>query len=522
MLLSTDRIAARKLIYLLSAFLPGKASHGTPDVRSPSRTSSINYLSQSPPNFTAAGITSTPGSRFGSLRRKARKKPSKLNMAVSSETDEADDGPDSLAGWAFPAESNTSSSAVSVLQLPLGPGCSRNCESTGTLTTLPSSATCAASAPAGLRRMSVRPSSSGSVASVILKSTLKRTGAANTSMESGTTWGSFLSFWGNPKSRSSSNSNPQPEDYTKHCSNPNNEATLDMLVDDDQLNNMPPFSPVLPNGSSYPLMDQLSVDDSDGAINVPLDLTFPSFTSPLSSPPTASWAMPSIQSGLGGPSRSFVTSLPPTVNPTEDDSACNVAGWIDEERFHPDFLLQAVKPYAEVEADIKRAMRMEPTPPLNSQTPWSEGDNSPGSEKWITVSEVLIADTKRLQIKRLRLRRRVKRPAGCMITPQPCHYQKFLQPDGILTPTPSVDDEDLEDDEFEEEIVCDVDDTLATAIEKVISGEDQASFGCRSTVLGALERVVGDVVNGEPSERWGGNVLTEGVGKWICGVDEAA
>ena len=510
MLLSTDRIAARRLIYLLSTFLPSQ-SHQTLDALPPSSgTSSINYLSQSPPNFTIAGSTSAPGSRYGSLRRKARKKPSKLNVAVSSEN-EADDA-EELAGWTIPAGNSNSSTTGSVLQLPLGPGM-RKSESTGTLTTMLSSATCVASAPAG-SRITVRPDSSGSAASVNLRSTLKRTETANTSMDS-STWGSFLSFWSNPKSRSStatSEESMQPDEDAQgaHLKALEDEDPLDVseMLDD---NHPSSFSPMLSVGS-YPLMEQLSVDDVDGAINVPLDLTFPNFTSPLSSPPQTSWTMPSIHSGLSY-GRAFFPPPPPP--PSEDDSMCSVAGWIDDERFHPDFRLQAVKPYPEVEADIKRAMRMEPTPASSSGTPWSE---SPSGDRWVTVSEVLIANTKRLQLKRLRLRRRVKRIS--MSTPHQHHYQRYLQPEGVITPGEEEDEQ--EEEVMEEEIVCDVDDTLATAIEQVIAAGEDGACGCKCAILGALQKVVGEVVNGEMGERWGVNVLTEGVGRWISGVEEAS
>jgi hypothetical protein len=469
-LVSTDRIAARRLVYLLSAFLPSK-SHQTLDaLPSPSRASSVQYLSQSPPTFLTS---SAPASKFGSLRRKARKKPSKLNMAVSSES-EADDA---VAGWTIPTSTKEASTASSVLQLPLGPTSLR--KESGTLTTLPSSATASADA-----RGIVRPGSSGSAASVGLMSTLKRTTTANTSMDS-STWGSFLSFWSNPKSRSStatSEASLQPDDFSRRAppKSLDDEEPLDvneMLYDD--ASQMPPFSPFLCGGSLLG-PEQISVDDVDGAINVPLDLSALNIISPISSPPTTSWAMPQL--GLGRP----IPPPPPAAVNTDDDSALNVAGWIDDERFHPDFLLQAVKPYAELEADIKRAMCNEPTPCTTSTaagTPLSEtGTGTSTTDRWITVSEVLIADTKRLQIKRLRLRRR--------------------------------DAEEV----LDEEVVVDIDDTLASAVERVI---DEAEPGrkCKNAIIGALEQVVGEVLSGDQRRRWGGNCLTEGVGRW---VDEAA
>jgi hypothetical protein len=487
-LLSTDRFAARRLIYLLSAFLPSK-SHQTLDaLPSPSRASSVQYLSQSPPTFLTS---SAPGSKFGSLRRKARKKPSKLNMAVSSES-EADD----VAGWNIPTSTKEApSTAASVLQLPLGPVSLR--KESGTLTTLPSSATASADA-----RGIVRPGSSGSAASVGLMSTLKRTPTANTSMDS-STWGSFLSFWSNPKSRSStatSEASLQPDDLRGAPPPPkslDDEEALDvneMLYDD--ASQLPPFSPFL-CGGSLPGPEQISVDDVDGAINVPLDLSALNIISPISSPPTSSWAMPQL--GLGRPihhHHHHHPAPPPAAVNTDDDSALNVAGWIDDERFHPDFLLQAVKPYPELEADIKLAMRNEPTPTTSAATPLSETGTPPG-DRWITVSEVLIADTKRLQIKRLRLRRNCASEGGG------------------------------EEEVWDEELVVDIDDTLASAVERVIDENQPAGARiCKNAIIGALQQVVGEVIGGANGDgelgqrrRWGGNCLTEGVGRW---VEEAA
>ncbi|KAI5849247.1 hypothetical protein BZA05DRAFT_419927 [Tricharina praecox] len=522
-IMTSDRISARRLIYLLSAFLPAKAHQTLESLPSPSRASSVHHLSQSPPSFLATGSISAPVSNCGSLRRKARKKPSKLNMAVSSES-EPDDGVDGagLAGWTIPTGSSSLSSS-SVLPLPPVPTSLRNQrESTGTtLVTLPSSATCVASAPAGARGI-IRPGSSGSAASINLMSTLKRSGTTNTSMDS-TGWGSFLSFWSNPKSRSStatSEASLQPEEHvaqqqqrrvtlSSSSKGHDDEEPLDMnyILDDESSQGPPqPFSPFLTG--SLPAMEQLSVDDVDGAINVPLDLSIVNFTSPLSSPPS-SWAMPHLHSSLGM-GRPFVPPPPPTVHP-DDDQSYNVAGWIEDERFHPDFVLQAVKPYAEIEADIQRAMRSEPTPASTGLTPWSETGSSstPGGDKWTTVSEVLIADTKRLQIKRMRLRRRTKKASQSMVTPLQGQFNGYL----------AVGLEEKEEEIIDEEILVDVDDTLASAVERVI---DECEGGkCKDAILGALQRVVGEVVNGDPGARWGGNCLTEGVGRWICGVEDS-
>lgn len=82
-----------------------------------------------------------------------------------------------------------------------------------------------------------------------------------------------------------------------------------------------------------------------------------------------------------------------------DGPASHVAGWL--RMFHEDFTLQAVRPYGALEADIKRAMQAEPSPHTPS-TP-----DADGSGRWVDVATTLIADTRTSSIKRLRLRRKI-------------------------------------------------------------------------------------------------------------------
>lgn len=84
----------------------------------------------------------------------------------------------------------------------------------------------------------------------------------------------------------------------------------------------------------------------------------------------------------------------------ENDSPNNhVAGWL--KLFHEDFSLQAVRPYESLEKDIKRAMSAEPSPYI-ACTPDAEG-----SEKWVEIATTLIADTRSSTVKRLRLKRKI-------------------------------------------------------------------------------------------------------------------
>ncbi|RPA90697.1 hypothetical protein L873DRAFT_1716959 [Choiromyces venosus 120613-1] len=562
-ILSNDKMASRRLIYLLSAFLPTKSFPQWDGLPPPSRTSSINYLSQSPP--ISGTMVNGLGSKKSSLRNKAKRKPSKLSVVTGDEEEV-------VLGWDIPvAASAESNAAPSVLQLPLA-NPARKAGSTGTLTTTPSSATAMpANAPGSPRKHDVRPSSSNSAASVNLMNTLKRTGTANTSMDSNSGWGSFLSFWSNSKTESTAPS----ENSLQHDDNFNNDEgepvdVGELYLEDDDLqhhyhkqHSAPPSLPAHHSFHHHHLrfsesQVKLSVDETDGVVDVDIpmpSLDFPTtgYTSPIGSPSSSGWAMsmPSLESmgsGFLGSGMSFSSGMvmPNWITDLEDN-AVNVAGWMDDEKFHPDFALQAVKPYAEVEEEIKRAMRAEATPrqPIGA-TPASEsgGPNQENpNDKWIEVCSVLIADAKQRTIKRLRLRRRSKKPVAIAGTTSPlpsalgAYRHLHIQQPSLIPPSPyfglaataaaAQEEEEEEEEAIDEELVCDVDDVLATAVEKVIGisatplPRPQTGGGCRCKymVLGALENVVRSVAqeHGNVVE----NFLTEGVAKWLSDIQEA-
>lgn len=568
-LLASDKHSARRLIYLLSAFLPSKSLPPWDGIPPPSRTDSMNYLSQSPPVSAAAG---GPGGKKSSLRKKAKKKPSKLSM-VTGEEDEPIEG---MVGWDIPVVHGESNAVPPALQLPLtNPPVKK--AGPGTLTTAPSSATIIqANIPGSPQKSLVRPGSSSSVASMNLMNTLKRTGTANTSADSSSSFLSFWSFWSNASntrtgSTAPSEASTQPDDNIHSeikIADGRDEVSVDdrgLYLDDDDIlhhhthhkhaHHTVPAPSLMPYGFHQQYVEnevRLSVDESDGIVDV--DIPMPSmdygaiFTSPISSPSSGGWTM-SMMEATGSVltrsnSMSFSSAmLMPTLMPDLDDNGINVGGWMEDEIFHPDFALQAVKPYAELEEDIKKAMRAEPTPShAASNTPASENETGQSDGKWIEVCSVLIADTKKLQIKRLRLRRRSKKLAPIEsppITAFPSalggHRHLHVQQPAPQQPLVVGFEDEEEEEVMDEEIVCDVDDVLATAVEKVIgiSGATRAKAGpntvddaqnmgvqvCKCMVLGALEDVVRAVAVDRGSVV--GNFLTEGVAKWLSEVDES-
>jgi hypothetical protein len=79
-----------------------------------------------------------------------------------------------------------------------------------------------------------------------------------------------------------------------------------------------------------------------------------------------------------------------------------IAGYLG--KFHPDFALQATKPYAELVNEIKCAMRAEPSPMVEP----SENLRVFSQEAWIDVCSTVVMDAEAMTVRKLTLRRRVR------------------------------------------------------------------------------------------------------------------
>ncbi|KAJ5987824.1 hypothetical protein N7481_003034 [Penicillium waksmanii] len=329
---------------------------------------------------------------------------------------------------------------------------------------------------------------------------------------------------------------------------------------------------------------KLSVRAEDGVVDV--DLPLPGFLS-LSSSGDSTIASPrktraSINSVDAIPStHSSGSGFHNAMKDTPDGPSSHVAGWLKV--FHEDFSLQAVRPYASVEADIKRAMQAEPSPYIPS-TP-----DADGSERWVDVATTLIADTRASSVKRLRLRRKiiVGHHYGTSQTPpspvsghnQGHRSSSTSQLPGIFGYSKSPDDnlsngQDPHhvEERFIEEPVMDLDGILVDAVERVLGQSGYSSLAqsrapspsrarrgddtgqttpraedppvevpraeCRKMVLGALEEVV-RIVTAEHcredvdtelgiadrerrrAQIGADNTLRQGIRKWLLDVEEA-
>ncbi|KAE8359343.1 folliculin-interacting protein N-terminus-domain-containing protein [Aspergillus caelatus] len=632
-IVSPDKMTARRLIFLLSAFLPPKQRfEPLPSPIRPGTSSSMRAVSQSPPNV--------PVLRQESLRRaiERRSRAQRLNLAdrdqhqrsvsvSSSETaHRSTDDAESAAPMEFAATRRGSDArSIRTLGVPIH---AKDARSKNTSIATTSTATPGSTVPvphfASLSRLERDRSDhsmhegTDSLASENLLKNLQRSESSvlstNSSVPSTTgRWGSLFSgLWSSRQESSTGSSEavssaeirrrsvsgytPLPKRGPPTLSQMVKEVSTEMPEEAPKVATSGNIS--IPHSNTQHLEEdvqdlsltvdhnresslKLSVRGDDGIVDV--DLPLPGFVS-LSSSGDSTMTSPKK-------TRTSVTSVDAVASthssgsgfpyaPRENDGPnINVAGWLRS--FHDDFLLQAVRPYSSLEADVKRAMQAEPTP---SHAFSSEAD---GSERWVDVATTLIADARTFTVKRLRLRRKAinnvfwRSPNSPSIsqpgTPRHVPGGSISSSSKISTISPI---EGYEPNEFEErfveEPVMDLDGTLVDALERVLAqsgpsslahsrapspsrarkGDDKVTSDaanrdeaqvpslevprteCRKLVLGALEEVVRSVtaehcredVDGEiamadrerkRSLAGPDNTLREGVRRWLLDVEEA-
>ncbi|KAM0343991.1 hypothetical protein ACHAPU_008049 [Fusarium lateritium] len=497
---SDDKMVARRLVFLLSAFLPANSQFPTTRAHRPSTSTSVGAYSHSPPAFVI------PVLREESLRRKINRRTG-LRRASHSRTtsqgarssavpmqlahltmdrnherrvsDAASIRPPNFAMFGNDIVSRKSSAATTTTVMPE--------------TTMPHFST--AQRVESQRRP--RPSSSGSVATDDLKRSLKRgesTGAmSNASSDSrsqSSRWGSVISGLWSTRRRDSTSystySGYDPKSPTKASFHRTD--MLSQMVEEATLVD----NTSAPSSSARPSTDALrgtgtpreckghsrepsirpdrtpdptgafespvktSINADDGIIDV--DISFPdymtSFESAISSPSSSGYlSTPGLQSGL----ESFEQASRLCI---DGDLPLNAAGWLN--RYHPDFALQAIPPQEDLMEQIKASLQAEPTPPPAYP---NLGDLN---ERWVDISSVMIADTTTNSITRLRYRRLVKPRSPSDHRPLAGLPGLSTSYGGLLTPSILPYETQLEE-EWIEEPVLRPDETLTDAVERVIS-----------------------------------------------------
>lgn len=518
-ILSDNKQMARRLIFLLSTFLPA-AYQQLPSARlhRPSTSVSFGGYSQSPPNYAV------PILREESLRRRINKRSSIARVSHSRTS-------------SFPAQAarpleihhhhrrESDVVPIKTANLPI-PGSDIMTRKSSTATT--STATPITTIPHFSSRRPIRgtgpaprPGSSGSLATDDLLRSLKRgdsTGhhstASSDSQGQNSRWGSMISgFWGSKRRDSTATSSPPKFDGLEindpKCTNrqPSKNTLADMVQEvnkplfqlphyegreirksdtdsaatarvnfDDGGEHVIEHAIQIPEripdpSGAYESPVKTSIDSVNGIIDIDVPLPeYLSFETAVSSPSSSahSFSTPGFGHGLEG-FEHFSRAGP------EQDTSMNVGGWLPQ--YNPDFVLQAIpKPVDDAYLDeIKASLKAEPTPCLAS-TP--QADNSDVG-RWINVASAVVADTTNFTIKHLRCRRLIKTVnTNHLITPMT--DSKYGNVYNVTQVTPNPDMYDNIEEQIIEEHIISFDGNLIHAVERIIEQSGANSSACSS------------------------------------------
>lgn len=503
-----DRIAARRLVFLLAAFLPGNQQLPTARNQRPSTSASFGNVSQSPPNFVI------PLTKEESLRRKinrrggSRHNSHSRNASMYATTSSSRNSvPAHLAHLSMDARHERRASDATSIKTtnlpPLASDLETRKVSTATMipeTSVPHFTVQKSEAQIG------RPASNSSLATDDLKRSLQRGDSMGSSdTQPSSRWGSVISGLWTGRRRDSEITTPTHRDSFSSPTR-NNTSTLSprksisarrdslgRVVDDARSPGSKPQGrkenlykakddPHTPRisedgqreGSTEPSRAPIPMErkpdpnsafespvkttiNEDGIIDV--DVPFPdfitSFETAVSSPSSSGYLFTPGLSGLD----LFEQASP-------GDVPMNVAGWL--QRYHPDFILQAIPPQPDLLDQVKASLRAEPTPLT------TVGIDTP-EERWIDVSSALIADSTTFSIRRIRYRRLVRPNSAA--TPL---ISTSVSSSVLLTPMISPYEVHLQDEFIEDEIVT-LDETLIEAVEKVTAlGSESSQNSSRS------------------------------------------
>lgn len=538
-IISDNKVMARRLIFLLSAFLPANQYLPSPRMHRPSTSTSFGGYSQSPP-----GSYAVPIMREKSLRRKINKRGSISGTKTSH-----------ARTMSFPAQVSygrmpldihrdrrpSDATSIKTANLPIpGSDIGTRKSSAATIgtaspvTTMPHFSS--ARRPVRGTGPIARPGSSGSLATDDLMRSLKRDSSShhsNVSTDSqgqNSRWGSMISgFWSSKRRDSSTSTSIEPLSIegleiseSPYTTNTSQKGKLAQMVDEA---NLPPHQKTLQhrerearrsdgsNTTARPEEDQneedgneeektedlsqtlrtrervhdpsgayqspvkTSINERDGVIDIDVPLPdYLAFETAVSSPSSSGYlSTPGFGNGMEGFEHYSRAG-------SDAETALNVGGWLP--RFHPDFAVQAIpsSSSANIVEEIKESMRAEPTPIL-SYTPHSSGD------KWVDISSAVIADTTNFSIKHILYRRliRVKNPTAATTPSLPNSFDSRygnVYHSSSLTPGIASSHDGYIDEKFVEEPIISLDETLVDAVERIIaqSGEvSRSSSVCSST-----------------------------------------
>ncbi|KAI1330942.1 hypothetical protein F5Y16DRAFT_361688 [Xylariaceae sp. FL0255] len=504
-IVSDDKMAARRLVFLLSAFLP--ANQQVPSIRTqrPGTSASLAAFSHSPPSFVV------PINKEESLRRKINRRQGQrgpshtrsFSIQSQATTRSITGIPAQLAHLSIDSQQQErrSCEVFKPANLPIaGSDLNTRKSSAATTNTVLADEAVAhfSTAQRGSLGRVARQEHRNSVAADDLKRSLHRVNSGgHSSQTSGhsrqsSRWGSVISGLWSSKRRDSIASTSQTADslgiYEGSIGSPAKPTAarthkLTAMVNEGQGPTMEGDVPDTPRKQGFKQFDvqtrtpdptgafespvKTSINDDDGVIDV--DVPFPdyltSFETAVSSPSSSGYlSTPGLGSGLDGFDQFSRLAI-------DGDAPLNVAGWL--QRFHPDFTLQAIPPQKDLLDQVRDSLKAEPTPTVH---PNLLSDDWP-LEQWVDVGSAIIADTTNFTIKRLRYRRLVK-PKAFAIR----HTGSSLNPysSSVMTPALSPYEQPIEE-KINEELLVTLDAALIDAVEKVIAQTSDPSRGNSTT-----------------------------------------
>lgn len=504
-----DRIASRRLIFLLSAFLPANQQLPTVRTHRPATSASFGHFSQSPPSFIFS-LTKEESLRRKMNRRGTSRQNSHSRNASMYTTTSRNSVPAHLAHLSMEGQHNRRASdaaSIKTTNVPLL-GSDSDPRKVSTATVVAETSVPHFTVHKAESQLYGRPESSSSMATDDLKRSLQRGDSMGSSdTQPSSRWGSVISGLWNGRRRDSEATTPPGKDsfagrdstssvsprkqsshrrnslarmveeaqYSGRGSQSRSEIASKKTRDSLQARRLsqdglpdgaePSRAPIPverkpdPNGAfESPVKTTIN---EDGVIDV--DVPFPDFIA-------------SFETAVSSPSSSGYLSTPGLSGLELFEQACrvaidgdvpmNVAGWL--QRYHPDFILQAIPPQKDLIGQVKASLRAEPTPVTTVPS-------DPREERWVDVSSALIADSTDFSIRRIRYRRLVKaQTAAEKATPLLSSSVNTMGSNVLATPMVSPYEQHLQD-EFVEDAIVTLDDTLIDAVERVLATGSELS-----------------------------------------------
>ncbi|KAI1197980.1 hypothetical protein F5X97DRAFT_166126 [Nemania serpens] len=509
-IISNDKMAARRLIFLLSAFLPANQQLPTVRTQRPATSASFGAFSHSPPSYIVP-INKEESLRRKINRRQGQRAPShtrSFSIQSQATTRSMTGIPAQLAHLSIDNQHHErrSSELFKPVHLPIAGSDlnTRKSSAATSKTVLPDEAIAHFSVTQrSMRDHVVRSENRGSVAADDLKRSLTRVDSlghssrASTHSRQSSRWGSVISgLWGTRRRDSIASVSLTPDTLNLYDS-PIGSPTKAVSTKKDEISRMDNQEEFEPTGTnSEPVTNQTTKDEPDtprkhvtkqldpqtripdpsGAFESPVktsinnddgvidvDVQFPdyltSFETAVSSPSSSGYlSTPGLGSGLDSFEQFSRLAI-------DGDSPLNVAGWLPN--YHPDFTLQAIPPQKDLLDQVRESLKAEPTPTAHLN-PTSDGWPM---EQWVDVSSAIIADTTTFSIKRLRYRRLIK---SKVLVDQSTNISLHPYSSSIATPALSPYEQPVEE-RFEEEELVTLDEALIDAVERVIAQTNDSS-----------------------------------------------